>query len=572
MVALSWSSAMRAFCYFRFSSRKQERGSSKERQIELTRELCTRNGWTIAKTFGDEGLSAWTGAHRHGKGKLGEFTADVLSGAVGPNDVLVVEKLDRLSREEVRIARDWIEMVCGHGLTIATTDGMTLTDAELRSGNMTTMIMLYMSAGLAKQESDQKSERVAAAVAKKLEAAKTNKTIITAKGPGWLKVNSDRTGWDKIESRVATVRLIYELAAEGHGRVAISKRLNEMPEHPAWGRSKVGPKTWDTTYIALLLKHPAVESDYIKGAMNPGRIKVKDDTRIVGYYQHRIVDADLVARARASVESRKLVGARHRATVTNLFAGFIRCAECGGRMHLRGNGDKVSTRQLQCQTASRNRGCSRTQMYRYDPFERAALDEILHLAMDDRFFRVDDQTLPLTKALAEAVKQVSDASELKAAAYKIMMRFPDDEDAATGYAAAIKAMTAAEARREEADSLLRRAKGAVSPAEHVQRVSDVRAQMDSPDPKTRETARLRIHEALKSVVDNVETGISMWEGEKMITMYLIGGAHTVRFNNAGQKILQMKPNDETTAESLRYGDDYDLARVEAYFGRKTVAR
>src|SRR4051794_5242523 len=98
-----------AFSYVRFSSRKQSQGDSERRQTELAEAYCRRHGWTLSdKTFEDLGVSAF-----HGKnalvGNLGEFLRAVQSGTVPPGSVLVVESLDRISRQGIDDGYDLIK-------------------------------------------------------------------------------------------------------------------------------------------------------------------------------------------------------------------------------------------------------------------------------------------------------------------------------------------------------------------------------------------------------------------------------------------------------------------------------
>jgi hypothetical protein len=127
---------MRAVIYIRFSTQKQERGASRDRQLELCQQFCEQRGWPVDEIIEDLGRSAWTGAHL-AAGRLGEFAARVRNGDVASDTVLVVEKLDRLSRQETRTTLRWMEDLCAAGLTISTVDGgKVYDDAGLRADLM----------------------------------------------------------------------------------------------------------------------------------------------------------------------------------------------------------------------------------------------------------------------------------------------------------------------------------------------------------------------------------------------------------------------------------------------------
>ena len=493
---------MDAYSYIRFSTVRQENGDSLRRQVDDVSGFCARQGWAIREQIEDLGQSAWTGAHLS-EGNLGRFAARVRAGEIKLPAVLVVEKLDRLSRQEPRKTLRLMEDLCADGLTIATVDGGRIyTDASLRRDLLGTFEIL-MRAELAHKESQQKSERVLEAIGEKMRQAKAAGVKITAKAPGWLTLNADRMGWTIDEGRAQVVRDVYEMAAAGQGARWIAKVLNERAV-PAWGAPRAGakPRTWEISSVRLLLAQPAVEGDYQPGFSNTSAAKrTKFSERIVGYYP-RIVDADLVARARAAVEDRKTgprAGGRHTANVANLFAGLIRCGECGNRMHLRSNGDRLPKRYLHCNHASRRRGCDQREMFAYDPLESAALDEILHLALSDHHFARVDETGALAVGLAEVDKEIADRTEKARRLARVLAQVDDDPAVVAELKENRKALTALEDRRAKAAAQLEAARGAASPEEHLARVRDLRGALQDEDKAVRQAARLRVQTAMKGL-------------------------------------------------------------------------
>jgi DNA invertase Pin-like site-specific DNA recombinase len=119
-----------AYIYVRFSSPGQERGSSRERQIELCRAFAEKHGWTIAETIEDLGISAWKGAHLR-VGNLGQFAKRVQAGKIEPGSVLVVEHLDRLSRQDPRTTQRWLEDVTDAGLAVANVSNGRIFDSQV---------------------------------------------------------------------------------------------------------------------------------------------------------------------------------------------------------------------------------------------------------------------------------------------------------------------------------------------------------------------------------------------------------------------------------------------------------
>ena len=530
---------MRAVIYIRFSTPKQERGASRDRQLELCQQFCEQRGWTVDEVIEDLGRSAWTGAHLSA-GNLGRFAARVRDGEVAGGTVLVVEKLDRLSRQEPRTTLRWMEDLCAVGLTIATVDGGKIYDDGGLRADLMGVIEILMRAKLANDESQQKSERVLDRIGRNMERARSTGQIITTKAPGWLIARPDRSGFDVIEERAQIVRDVYEMAAQGMGARWIAKELNERGIS-AWGRwRKAGSTpTWEISSIKLILAQPSVEGDYVPGFSNTSAKRTQFDQRIVGYYP-RVVDADLVARARSQIMARKTgprKGGRHTRGVANLFAGVVVCERCGNRKHLRSSGQPNPRRYWQCNFASRRRGCTQTAMFRYEPFERSALDQILHLALDDRFFAEPDRAPAAAATLATLDKNIADLNEQIGRWVATLGRIGQSPAIEAQLVEAEKSKRELLSERTLAAKALEIAKGAVSPLEHLERVRDVRAALDDVDANIRRAARLRVHNAVVGLGCRVVCSDDPEEG-RQIGLFLPGGVLACVFDVDGQIVMR----------------------------------
>src|SRR5262245_21809613 len=102
------SAAPVAYSDLRFSSAGQAAGDSIRRQTEAAAAWCARNGIALDNltTLRDLGRSAFTGAHRENpdRNALAAFLRLVEDGKVPRGSYLVIENLDRLSREDIRPA------------------------------------------------------------------------------------------------------------------------------------------------------------------------------------------------------------------------------------------------------------------------------------------------------------------------------------------------------------------------------------------------------------------------------------------------------------------------------------
>jgi DNA invertase Pin-like site-specific DNA recombinase len=93
-----------AYSYLRFSSRQQAKGDSIRGQTEARDAWCLRNKVELdtSLTLTDKGVSAFTGGHRENPDRhaLAAFLRLVEAGRIPKGSYLIVEALDRLSRED----------------------------------------------------------------------------------------------------------------------------------------------------------------------------------------------------------------------------------------------------------------------------------------------------------------------------------------------------------------------------------------------------------------------------------------------------------------------------------------
>lgn len=514
---------MKAYSYIRFSSIKQEGNDSVRRQTEAISAYCERKSWTIVEQIEDLGVSAWSGAHIS-EGNLGRFRERVRQGDVPRPAVIVVERLDRISRLEFGDTIDWLKSLCADGVAVAVVEGDHVFTAESLRTDLIANLTVLIRAELANRESTQKSERVLDAIGKNMRRAAAGGVKISAKGPGWLKLSEDRKSWIVIEHRAQVVRDIYSRAAEGQGARWISKEMNQA------GIEAFGPpredgrkRTWEISSVRLLLAQPSVEGTYQPGFSNSSKTKTKFSEPIHGYFP-RVVDADLVARARAAVEQRKIgppTGGRHTAAVANLFTSLAFCRACSSRMHLKA-ATPTGQRYLQCHHAARRRGCEQREMFNYGNLEAAVLDQVLHLALSDRHFAKVDETGALAVVVAEIEKAIVDGKEKGRRLVKLALLTDDQDEIAAEINVNTRALAVLEKRRVQAQGQLDAARGAVSPDEHLERVRTLRGALQDEDKATRQAARLRVQSAMRAIGLRLECAVSA-EGTRETLMMLKTG-------------------------------------------------
>src|SRR5580692_11060030 len=125
----------KAYSYRRFSSGKQSKGSSIQRQGEKAVEFCKRHNLELADVFTDSGVSAWKGKNFSPDFALGKFYELAQKGQIEKGSVLVIENLDRLSREEITDCAAKFLQIVNSGIAIGLVDK----DIILDTGRFLTM-------------------------------------------------------------------------------------------------------------------------------------------------------------------------------------------------------------------------------------------------------------------------------------------------------------------------------------------------------------------------------------------------------------------------------------------------
>ncbi|MDF5014260.1 recombinase family protein [Vibrio parahaemolyticus] len=314
-----------AYSYVRFSSPQQAKGDSFRRQTKAAREYCEKHGLQLADlTLHDLGLSAYSGTH-YEQGALGDFVRAVQQGKVAQGSYLIVESLDRLSREEVDIAFSRFASILRANINIVTLqDGKQFTRESLK--NTTDILTSILVMLRAFEESDIKAKRIKAARDEKHRQARENKKPTGYRPPDWIKLENG--SYHLIPERAAIIKRIFQLNNDGLGAIAISRLLNEE-KIPAWGRSKTG---WQTSYIKKILKARTVLGEY-QPHLVINKVRTPEGEPISGFYP-AVIDPNTFKLAQLTMKARGNGSSCFRKNlVNNLFTGLVKCKHCGNTMH-----------------------------------------------------------------------------------------------------------------------------------------------------------------------------------------------------------------------------------------------
>ncbi len=364
----------KAYSYLRFSTPEQAQGDSFRRQTEAAQLYALKAGLELDTTLNlrDAGVSAFKGLNAS-VGALAAFLRAVDEGEVEVGSFLIVESLDRISRQTVRRAVRTLEEIVERGVAVVDlSDGERVYSAESLDGDPVAFMMMALRFIRAHEESALKSRRLKSSWENK--RADAGVKPLTARAPAWLELTQERT-WKVREDRAEVVRRIFGMAATGMGDSTIAASLNAEGMPPFGNGSRIG-KHWHRTSVAKILNNPAVAGILIPHTQDhvDGRKVRTAQPAVEGHFPvivpAEVRDAVLSLKAGASNPQR---GRHAQGVVQNVLGGLAVCPICRQTMTrvTKGSSARAGKPSLVCTKAKAGAGC------RYRAVPIVAVEEAL---------------------------------------------------------------------------------------------------------------------------------------------------------------------------------------------------
>lgn len=389
--------------YLRFSHPDQQFGDSERRQLDKAKAWCLERGLTLDETLADLGLSGYHGRHRS-HGALGRFIEKVDAGKIPRGTILIIEDLDRLSRELTSEAQELFLHLVNQGVEIvdlANDRHFTKKSVNDNPGELFLTLGQMMGNHHA---SKTKADRIR-------ETWKKRRTDSTNMCPAWI----DRTdkGFKINPAKAAIVRRIFRLVLT-MGVWQIVRKLNKEKVPTLW---KEGQFQWHAQGVRALIRNRRVLGEQAIGTYEA---KKRSETGAVtlGAYPAILKEHEWLA-ANDAMDARKRgvspVRGRNSTNVTNLFGNLATCGVCkDGRMIVAQRARKGDYFYFGCSNAKRGE-CDHTGYFRLDHVESAF--SIMFAAMliepDD-----SDPNADLRSELAEIEAEVERLARLHDKKYR----------------------------------------------------------------------------------------------------------------------------------------------------------
>jgi DNA invertase Pin-like site-specific DNA recombinase len=401
---------VRAYSYSRVSSGKQTTGSGLSRQIALAETWAEKHGLQLDSSLqlSDAGKSAYKAKHLNGA--LGRFLQLAQSGQVEHGSVLLVEAIDRLSRQEpIDGLQDVILALVSAGVRIVTLEDGAEYSRETFADDAARLIVLVVKITEAHRYGKRLATRVGAAHLKREQDLQAGVPRSVGLLPFW--VSRDEAGQLQLNERAATVELIYRLSEAGKGGHQIARELNDRGLLTAQG------KAWSGVNVNRLFTKPAVCGELVfRGKTYPDFYPKVVSREQYEAAKHRRAQNPGRRGGFASADQMHWIG-----------QGLTLCAECGGSLGVNSGTNRDGSRRnyLRCRRGQDN-SCSskgwrldQATSYLISRLTRKALEVVLGERLD---------TAPLKAAVTETRVQLEAAeARLQSAEGKAVEAAQDPE-------------------------------------------------------------------------------------------------------------------------------------------------
>ena len=475
-----------AYSLVRFSYYTQKMGDSTRRQVALADEWlkqhpeCTLDtSLNMRHLGGAKAVSAFHGKQRS-RGGLAAFIKAVEMGRVKRGSVLLVESLDRLSREQVEDALDLFLQIIKLGITIVT---LAEPAAEFTRGqlDMTKLIIAIVVMSRGHEESATKSRRLKEKwCVRRIQAAKREK-IVTAHPPKWLIRDGEK--WKIDHEKVRLIRRVFKMALT-IGVYQIAKQLNRECVPPL-GKSK----HWDDSQVVGILRNRRLIGEY--QPCNDRREPMGDV--IVGYYP-TVIKEDLFYRVQALLDARKHRRGKVGEGVACLFTGLWRDALYKVPFNVATRHFKNKTyRYMYAAAADRALPDAPNICFNYERFEFAFVHTLSGLLLQDIGGTEDD-------CEDERATYAGELSTVEQKIQKLSAALEESGNFDTG----LRILRSLEAKRDDLKKQLEHLRGATPRAEAWEEFQRVLRAVDGKQDVERTEIRQRLKAKIAELVESID--------------------------------------------------------------------
>lgn len=564
----------KAYSYIRFSSAKQAKGDSLRRQLEATQAFAQEHDLELDEelTLKDLGLSAYKGEHLGENGALGQFIRAVKEGLVPSGSYLIVESLDRLSRQKVTAALSMFLAILEKGIVLVTLADRQIYSSASIDENYTQLIISLSIMARSHEESKIKANRVHQAYNNKKQLARDGVKKLSKNGPTWCDWNDETKDFELNPEKAAVLRRLFDLAIRDYGVWDITKIMNDEGV-PRLGTTRKH-NSWEHANVHHMLTNRICIGEYQPTSTVTGK-RINDGEPILDYYP-KVIDDDIFRRVQLKLSSRKMGGSgagRKGTNFTNLFRGISECGYCGSTFTVARYKNNYIAKKKDPSTQKKGlgyfkcngnyrRACCDAPNVNYEPIEDQIMKTMVELDFD-LIFDTQSSDNERTKIIQDLEIKRSDLSETKAKIQRGSERLFESDDLPDAFYQKLKELENSSLVLQSEIEIL---ESVLSTFEGHQRMNSeinikLRDALDS-IAKCSDLAELKdIRQNVNSQLKSLLTGIKIWPGGQV--------ASDNYFENIERRALEngtfkenMFPEAMREAARSMMGSEYDKHKAQ----------
>ena len=351
--------------------------------------FCKQFKLEFVRTFKDEGISGFRGKNFSHESALSAFLKLVDNGQIEKGSVLILESMDRLSRESSRKCLPKFLEIINRGIAIGVVSLGKILDEKSIDENQMELMFVLMEFSRANNESFVKSERQKSIIRGKIEKIQAGEKVwFGVQKPSWI-IGLKDGKFVLDEKRVVVVKSIFERYLSGHSTNKIADSLNELKTPTLRlfkDKTTNNMKLWTNSTVAELLRNKNVRGWF-------GINGVEFDN----YFPAIVSEKDfLLTQNKLQTNVKNRGGSKH-GLVRNLFKGLLFCpcenvieTKVGSYTNVKGSLNHYS--HYICRGVKNKSGCTNKGRFYVSLFEQDIFAMVLGQSPDELLFK------PRTKA------------------------------------------------------------------------------------------------------------------------------------------------------------------------------
>ncbi|MDU7794577.1 MAG: recombinase family protein [Citrobacter freundii] len=311
------------YSYIRWSSDRQDKGTTKNRQVAAAKAYAEEAGLEMVEII-EPGVSAFRGKNR--AGKLGDFIDAVKNNAIPSDSWLYCENLDRLSRDQVDEALLLFLELIGLGLTIVTGMDRKVYNRESIRQHPTDLMISILMFIRGNEESATKSNRTIGNVVALVERHKAGLPVnikSVGRHPFWI--DDSGSQYEAVKEHPvywSIAREAIDMFLAGNGIYTVKRYLDDKYPNGLKG------KEWDYQVLKKMRDNRALIGER---TINVGGATYK----LHNYYPWLCKDEAEYLTLAERKQQNNYKAKKDKVEEIKLLSGLqvLRCSKCGGTMH-----------------------------------------------------------------------------------------------------------------------------------------------------------------------------------------------------------------------------------------------